>query len=396
MSVSRLIAAALCVLPASALLAQQNFTNGVSISDTDLSTADLFVTSTSVLDGDVCIGNACASTETFDSDTLLKFSDTVVGVLFNDTSSAVNPDRDWRLLVNDSASIASGGLERFSIRDETAGTIPFTIRGAAPSDAFYVNEFGRVGFGTSLPLADLHIVAATAPKIRLEDAGGTPYIWDLAGTDDLFTIQDTTAATNPLVIEVGAPDFAINVASNGNVGIGTGTPDAPFELESPGTFSFFRISAADAAVNQSVDITFTGGPLGTGQLRYNIVDGDNQEMSLDANGNMVLDGTLTTTGPTCAGGCDRVFDDDFVLASIEDHASSMWQNRHLPAVGPTEPGTPVNLTEKMGNMLNELEHAHIYIEQLHSQIQAGAAKDVLRDRQIEDLLARLAVLEARP
>jgi hypothetical protein len=46
----------------------------------------------------------------------------------------------------------------------------------------------------------------------------------------------------------------------------------------------------------------------------------------------------------------------------------MWENSYLPAVGPTQENAPINLSDKTGRMLNELEKAHIYIEQLHNTI----------------------------
>ena len=52
----------------------------------------------------------------------------------------------------------------------------------------------------------------------------------------------------------------------------------------------------------------------------------------------------------------------------------MWENGHLPAVGPTLPGQPMNVSEKMGAVLNELEHAHIYIEELHAEQAAANAR----------------------
>ena len=95
---------------------------------------------------------------------------------------------------------------------------------------------------------------------------------------------------------------------------------------------------------------------------------------MDTAGNVTLQGTITTGGATCSGGCDAVFDADYALPSIEEHAELMWTNKHLPAVGPTKPLEPVNLTEQMGNMLNELEKAHIYIDQLHKRIDKLEAK----------------------
>ena len=58
----------------------------------------------------------------------------------------------------------------------------------------------------------------------------------------------------------------------------------------------------------------------------------------------------------------------YTVPSIEEHAAQMWQNKYLPAVGPTGPDTPIDMTEKLLRMLNELEHAHIYIEQLNTRL----------------------------
>ena len=213
------------------------------------------------------------------------------------------------------------------------------------------------------------------------------------GGEEHFTIRDLTADTDPFKIMGGAPDNAVFINAAGNVGLGTALPAAPLELASNTNFNFFRLTATGAAVNDSVDITFTGGPLGTGQLRYNIVDGDNQEMSLDANGNMVLDGTLTTAGPTCAGGCDRVFDADYSLPSVAEHAKLMYQDGHLPGIGPTIPNAPVNVTEKLGQVINELEHAHIYIAMQNEALQAERARNDRLERHVSELLTRVAALE---
>ena len=56
--------------------------------------------------------------------------------------------------------------------------------------------------------------------------------------------------------------------------------------------------------------------------------------------------------------------------------------QRLPS-GATLPGAPLNMSEQYGRLLNELEHAHIYI--------AALERDV---RRIPDLEARLAQLEA--
>ncbi len=93
-----------------------------------------------------------------------------------------------------------------------------------------------------------------------------------------------------------------------------------------------------------------------------------------------------------------MFEADYDLPSIEEHASQMWANKHLPAIGPTEPSKPVNLTDQFGNMLNELEKAHIYIAQLHEEkeiLQAKVTVQETRAAQHESRLARLEMLLSR-
>ncbi|MDM8166655.1 hypothetical protein, partial [Roseovarius sp.] len=189
----------------------------------------------------------------------------------------------------------------------------------------------------------------------------------------------------PFQVRPGAPDSSIDIASSGNVGIGTNTPDAPLEVSNDDTFSFFRVTATGAPVNQSVDVVFTQGPLGTGEFRYNIVDGDGPEMRLNADGDMAIDGTLTTSG-SCSVGCDAVFDAGYTLPSIEEHHARTLALGHLPNVGPTRDGEPWDVTDKMGRILNELEHAHLYIARLNEQNAAQAA-------QIAALTARLDALD---
>lgn len=96
-------------------------------------------------------------------------------------------------------------------------------------------------------------------------------------------------------------------------------------------------------------------------------------MVVEHDGDLVIAGTITTTG-SCAGGCDAVFDADYDLPSIEEHAEYMYSNRHLMHVGPTPEEGPFNLSTKVGGMLSELEYAHRYIAQLNERITALEAE----------------------
>ena len=107
---------------------------------------------------------------------------------------------------------------------------------------------------------------------------------------------------------------------------------------------------------------------GSGLVFSDVGDADS-ELFLDTSGNLTISGSLTV-GPGGCTNCDRVFGPDCELESFEDHASYMWTNRHLPGVGPTPEDQPMNLSKKTGGILNELEKAHIYIEQLHARVEA--------------------------
>jgi len=387
-------------------LAQDVFTDGVRISDVNPTNADLYVEDDSVVRGHTCIGEVCNLAESFDVGYILKLNTSSPSIFFDDDSgfSGSTPSNDWRIRVNDPEPFTEGGLNRFSIEDITAATIPFTIAAGAPENAFWMTSAGNIGLGTLLPQDRIHAVGAFGPSVRFEQTGNglvPAQTWRLIGQSS-FSIADTTAGTTPFRLERAAPTNALYIADTGNVGFGTATPDAPFEVSDAGSFSFFRITAEGAPVNQSADVVFTQGPLTTGEFRYNIVDGDGPEMRLNADGDMVLDGTLTTGGPTCDSGCDAVFDAEFARLSMADHAALMWDKGHLPAVGPTLPGAPMNVSEKMGAMLNELEHAHIYIEELHTRLaaqeeqrQAQETVNAALSAQVLALAARLDALEGR-
>lgn len=112
---------------------------------------------------------------------------------------------------------------------------------------------------------------------------------------------------------------------------------------------------------------------------------------LHVEGNARINGSLVVTGPCC--GPDYVFSPGFKLASIEENAAYMWKNRHLPAVGPaktTDDGRAVvNVFSQSNGMLEELEKAHIYIEQLHKEIKSLKAEAAARDAEVREELAEL-------
>ncbi|MCP4540100.1 MAG: hypothetical protein GY832_23425, partial [Chloroflexi bacterium] len=114
------------------------------------------------------------------------------------------------------------------------------------------------------------------------------------------------------------------------------------------------------------------------------------EFRLDTDGDLTISGDLVTGGSgNCAPpnpACDGVFLPDYNLLAIQEHAEAMWENKYLPAIGPTRVGMPINVNQKVAGILNELETAHIYIEQLNNTLGE-------KETEIVDLEARLTTLE---
>ncbi len=91
---------------------------------------------------------------------------------------------------------------------------------------------------------------------------------------------------------------------------------------------------------------------------------DTPQGELDVNGTIYQRGGLLHA--------DYVFESDYQLESIEDHARFMWTNKHLKAVPKAsvdEKGCEiVEYGSQQRGIVEELEKAHIYIEQLQERI----------------------------
>lgn len=184
-----------------------------------------------IVQGSICAGLDCVNNEAFGFDTL-RLKENNTRLKFEDTSVGAFPTDDWQLTANDNLS---GGLNRFSVENVTQSTVPFTLVGAAPNNSIYVDSTGRVGFRTSTPVLDVQIATSNTPAIRLEQtaAGGfTAQTWDMGGNEANFFVRDVTSGSRlPFRIRPGAASSSIDIASNGNVGIGTASPQAKLHVD---------------------------------------------------------------------------------------------------------------------------------------------------------------------
>ena len=66
---------------------------------------------------------------------------------------------------------------------------------------------------------------------------------------------------------------------------------------------------------------------------------------------------------------DYVFTKSYKLESIDDHSKFMFKNKHLPAIkSANQYNGSINSEQRRENILEELEKAHIYIDQLHKRL----------------------------
>ena len=368
--------------------------NNLNDTDNPEETRDQVVLDDQIVVGSICAGMDCVNGESFGFDTI-RLKENNLRIKFQDTSSSASfPNNDWQITANDSAN---GGANKFSIDDISGGRTPFTIEASAPSHSLYVDDGGRLGFGTATPVVELHLVDGDSPTLRLEQNGSsgfTPQTWDIAGNETNFFIRDATNGSRlPFKIRPSAPTNSLFVDTDGDIGFSTASPSSALHIvrntgagadmlklqNNGGSFitmmkntkSWF-LTYENAAENFGMSHTDTGG---------------GQAMQLTPGGNLTLKGTLTTAGTTCSAvatsnaGCDLVFSDDYKLASIEEHSAEMFKNSYLPNVGPTVENAPFNITEKTGGILNELEKAHIYIAQLNSRLNEKTSEfDLIKQR----------------
>jgi hypothetical protein len=200
---------------------------GASLMGGGNAAADTVIPDDLIVQGSTCVGFDCVNNENFGFDTI-KLKENNLRIFFEDTSTSPGfPPNDWRLIANDSAS---GGSNFFAIEDATAARQVFRVDAGAPANSLRVTSTGNVGIGTATPVLDLSMNTNDTPAMRLEqnNSGGFgAQTWDVAGNEANFFVRDVTnGSLLSFRIRPGAPTSSLDIASNGNVGIGTATPGA--------------------------------------------------------------------------------------------------------------------------------------------------------------------------
>ena len=329
----------------------------------------VLTTGNGVIRNSLCVGFDCPNSPGFSDSTILMMENNT-RIKFGDTSGGSFPNNDWEIQANSNFSGGGNylGINDCGANDNDGGCgadLVFAIEAGARNSALYVESDGDVGLGTSNPVADLHVKTGDSPTLRLEQDGSSGFVaqsWDVAGNEANFFIRDVTGGSRlPIRSRPNAPTSSLDIAGDGDVGMGTDNPGQALHVNRNITGNVaIRIENDNAdwdlRSNNVGDFAITAAGSGVNELTLTETDGD-----------LTIIGEIFTSG-SCAGGCDIVFSPDYELETIEEHAARMWSNGHLPALGPTPEQGRFNLSQKTGGLIHEVEKAHIYIEQLHGEL----------------------------
>jgi hypothetical protein len=346
-------------------------------------TADILHLDDVIIDGSLCVGYDCVNGEGFGFDTI-RLKENNLRIHFDDTSTASSyPRNDWRIMINDSAN---GGASYFAVEDAFSARHVFKLEAGAPPNSLYVDDGGRVGFGTATPAVELDIKDGDTPAVRLQQDGSSGFAahsWDVAGNETNFFIRDVTdGSALPFRIRPGSPTNSIYIDQpDGDVGMGTASPQQALHIN--------RDTTSNVSVrleNDNADWDFRVNTVGDFAITA-AGSGVNEMVLEETTGDLTIIGTLTvrsgagneTTYP------DYVFEPGYPLMPLGELAGFIEQERHLPNVFSLDDiraSKGINMTELQLQILEKVEELTLYTIQQQSII--------------ETLTKRLAELEAQP
>lgn len=212
------------------------------------STRAIVVPDDQSIQGSLCVGLDCTSSESFADFSVLTLKENNTRIRFQDTSnSAAFPSTDWELRANDTTN---GGANQFAITDYSANREVLILEGGAPESALYIDDQGQTGFGTATPLLKLHVVDNNTPAIRLDQDGTGGFeaqSWDMGGNEVEYFVRDATNLTVPFSIVAGAPTDALVVDGSGRVGMGVLSPERNLHLRTSAGSAGIRLESGSSS-----------------------------------------------------------------------------------------------------------------------------------------------------
>ena len=220
--------------------------------------------------------------------------------------------------------------------------------------------------------------------------------WDIAGNETNFFVRDVTNGSKlPFKIIPGAATNSLYINSNGNVGIGTTSPDAALSVErsdgsakiyveestsTAGTYTLLELNATQnrprlSLTNGSVGATWNFDVLNsTGNFAF-INGGGGPVFTFETDGDLSIPGNFISNSTTL-NVPDYVFADDYYLPTLDEVQEHIDRRSHLPGVPSASEviAEGLDITEMQLTLLRKIEELTLYTLEQHETIQE------LRDR----------------
>jgi hypothetical protein len=273
---------------------------------------------------------------------------------------------------------------------------------------------GDVGIGTDNPTENLDVNG----NIKIED--GYLLFTRQNYISSIYTSGNNIGISNAAQ---GAIEFSTNptqgtqilqaiIDKDGNFGIGTSSPERILHIRGSNPRILIEATSSNPEINfksagdAATDIWAIYKNSSTGDLHFYQ---NGNKLTLQKNTGNVGIGTTTPQGKLDVNGAiyqrggvlhaDYVFEDNYQLETIEEHAEFMWKNKHLPAIPKaTVDANGLEIVEVGSHrkgIVEELEKAHIYISQLEKKIneQSAIIQDLKTNADNKELLKRIETLE---
>ncbi len=267
--------------------------------------------------------------------------------------------------------------------------ILLSLNGIKAQEIMKFNNQGYLGIGTSEPTQRLTVDG----NLRVQRSAGTNQFMNVVlANDENAYLNFGLQSGKRIGFQINGGS-QMSILDNGYVGIGTNTPQHKLTVE--GTFRTQRESTGqfmNVFLHPQGNTFLNFGGLGQNNfIAFQINSGKIMHISedeLEVYGNIsVQGGSFIDDGTIIA---DYVFDESYQLMPMEEQGLFMRMNKHLPKVDSEKKiklDGSYDMARRREQILEEVEKAHLYIQQLNKMYKILDKKNQEMFNMIKELVS---------